>query len=613
MAQETSPALRGAIIAGVVASVALVACVWSTPLLLTSDGPQHLFGAWLRNHFDDPGSAFPRYLAPADPVTSRGFSALFCLFEVFMPWRAAHQATVAAVALAFAWGYLALVAALDPRRAPLGLLGFAAALQWSLYMGFFSYVLSTGAAFLTLAFALHRPAWGARDRVLLAALLFAQASAHTLPAELTCVALGLLVLARHRGRALARELALLAACSVGVVYVAARALGAQRVLLSLPGGPTRPDWPDWGRRVALLGRAFVSGPAWRAWPLVALALAAMAALAARVRRGEATRDEAALGAAGAVFFACALLAPLHVPGWQFVSTRFTPLAVLLLVATLPWHALTDRRARAAASAALGVFVAASLGWSWTFHRALGRRAADALSGLDAPIRRTGPRLPVIISSAGVTTLDGWGGEVPFDNPWVNLGQLYAVAQGGLPAYSFIVAPQIHDFVYRADTPYVFPPQPDRGYVPSLHDAHTPQSRDPFLTRVGWFGSSYEDVIVLSPPGDHAAFLRRGYVADYERGELMIARFEGCPTRLVLEGAAPGPARVEMGWVPLRDVAWRATVTARETAVPRAPCGPVWFRVRDAAGRRCQPEPGQRMFGAMLRRGVSNTVTCTLAP
>jgi len=150
---------RGSLLAALIASAAVVLALAATDYLPTHDGPHHLFQGYLSNHFDDPGAPYPQYFEPGAPISSLGFVLPFAALEGALGWRGAYLGTLALIALSWGWGYLALVRAVRPERAWLGLIGFGCALGWSLFMGMFAYTLSIGLGFAIGALAIRLSPW----------------------------------------------------------------------------------------------------------------------------------------------------------------------------------------------------------------------------------------------------------------------------------------------------------------------------------------------------------------------------------------------------------------------------------------------------------------------
>ncbi len=308
------------------ASVLVVFAIWVVPVIPTNDGPQHVYAAHVSAHYDDPTEGYWRYYELAVPVTNTGFSAMFSVLEGFLPWRHALRATLTVIVLTWSWGFMSLVLAIDRRRWALGLLGFATALNWSFYMGFWNFVLAIGLGFATLGIAIRRRAPRTLDRIFVAVLLLLAALAHLVAAILTGAVIALVVLFRAPPERRVRELGLLMAMGApvaAIVGLAARSTAA----LSAPGPtPSETLWVPFSERLAQVGACFVGGPAWRAGTVVAAL--GLGDVVARMRRREAASHEVALFVGAGLMTAAALTTPFHLRAWQFFSPRFLPFAVL---------------------------------------------------------------------------------------------------------------------------------------------------------------------------------------------------------------------------------------------------------------------------------------------
>jgi hypothetical protein len=567
-----------------------VCAVWGVDYLPTNDGPRHVFAVHAAARLEVVEAGYGQFFEAAHPITSRGFAAIFGPLDRVLPWREALRLSLALMVVLWGLGALWFAHAVHPGRAWLGVAIAAGALQWSLYMGFFSFYVATASGLFVAALAFRRPAWSRGERGLLAALLLVQALFHVVAAAATGLLIACLALARAAPGGRLRA-------AVGVALLGGPAAAVVVALLTLDlGGPAVDDrtaqsggvWaPFWA-----LGRCFVSGPPWRAWPLTLLALAAPLAWR-KLARGALRAEDRALLLAGGLLLAVALALPLHLPFWEYASVRFLPLGVCALVLAIPLERLRWPLLRRGLLVGIGVFALLSPAWAWQHHRGLRRDGAEALSGLDADLQRRGPRLPVLLGDTRPGAA-GAAAAVPYAAPLANLGHLYAVAQGGVVPYNFAVDPRIHHIVYSEGFrryPAV-PPGLDawRAGAPTAGP-----ERAAVVTRAAGYGSVYEDVILWGRPEDAELFLHRGYVVDWRSGGLMLAHFEGCPLRLSLpEEPAPGAdAFVEMGWHPLRETARRVSLARarrdgsgrRVLDLPRAPCGAVWLRLL-AEGRSC---------------------------
>ena len=500
-----------------VASAGVVAALLAVDFLPTTDGPQHVLEGWLDGHYGLPGAPYADYLEQTTPVTGRGFVAVFVPLERLLGWRLAHQLTLAAAALGLAWGFAALVLAIRPARRWLALLGFVPALGWPLYMGFVSYQLGTGLGFYTLAVAAGRPKWRPVDRVTLSLLLLLQAVIHLFTAQATGLALVLLVLARP-GRRLAElgRLALVGAPALVVLLLVLADLAA----FDEPGTPQTTWLPAWAALAPTL-RTFAAGPPWRAWPMALLAAGGLVGAGARWR--ELTPSERGLALISAVSLALSATLPFHLHAWQYLSPRFLPLALLPAIALLPVERAPA--ARAPLALALAAYAAAALVWATGHHRRLRATCDEALSGLEAPLRRSGPRLPLILDPLAGGRYGMFEGEVPLVEPLRHLGALYVVAQGGMQPYVFASSRRLHGYLAReGKTPFPAVPPSSLWYRFAVGDAsRAPEVRRALLRALAQAGRGYEDVILYGRPEDADALLAEGYDQDYRNGGLLIAR------------------------------------------------------------------------------------------
>lgn len=564
-------------------SVLAGAAVLVPPYLPTNDGPEHVFSSHAAQRLDDPSLGYGKHLKLGTTFSQAGFGHLLALFEAFLPWRLALRVVLAFMVLLWAWGVVTLAAAVAGRRRLwLGLVGFAAAVQWVLYMGFFPFYLSSGFGLYVLALAFMRDRWDLRWRLLLSAALTIQTFLHPVPALSSVVVLGAVVVTRTPMRQLAGEAARLALMVLPVGLVVLASTGPA------PGNASGFWLMPAGERALLAMKMFVSGPLWRWAPLPAAAVTGAAlCLVHKCWRKE--RKQGALLLAGLLFALLATQAPYHIPNWNFFHMRFSPLAVVLLVLLLP----VERWSRPLRVAGLGLlltYAAASNAWALGYNLRLYRASEDLLSGLDVPLRRSGVRLPLIIEPRAGEPQAFLERAIPACLANWNTGALYAVAQGGVPAFGFAESETLHELVWRWPVGQgLRPPRPARGFEHWLSEPALlalPGGRKAAVTRLLAYAPYYEDVIFYGRPEEVAWLHERRFDIDYEKAGLAIARFHACPATLAVE---PGPAGhhaafVEFGWTPasqpaqsLRLPAMPGAHTAREIPFV-SPCGDVWFRV-----------------------------------
>ena len=578
----------------VAASVALVVALCWVRYLPTQDGPQHVFLGRLENHFADPDQHYADYMQQGHPVTSLGFAIVFSALDRLMPWHIALRATLSLILLCWAWSFMAFVSAIDPRRIALGLVGFAVALQWGLYMGFFSYVFSTGLGFAVLALAVRHDPWTWRHRVLIAALLLLEGVVHLFGAQVVALVLIAIVAVRARGPSRLRELAALGAMLLPIAGLAA--------LTVEPGMEGKVEWIPWVDRVGLLARAFASGPVWRAWSVLGLGLYGLASAASRVWHRRRLKGDVPIGLACLALFVLALVLPLHVAGWEFLSPRFIPVATMLGVSLVPLETF-EAKLRRAVTAGLAAFAAVSIAWAGHYNGVLARKMGDALSGLDLPIRRSGPRLVVVLDPYGGLTTEPIRGLIPFQAPLFQIGALYNSVQGGIPWWVFSSRPTIHAFVFTQEGRDRYPLVPDPVTLADPRWTSDPLARNAMVTWLAALGTRFTDIIFSGQPRDTDVFVARGYEPDWRQGGLLIARFVGCPVDIEIAASAPfeEPVIAEYGADPdpksTNDFlvpAGAAPKDGKITITPRAClCGDVWYRVALDLDRSDSPTPRDR--------------------
>jgi hypothetical protein len=596
------PAPDGRVTAGLalVASVGLLAALFAVRYLPTHDGPQHIFLAHLDSHFSDPGATYSDFYRPTTALTSKGFALLYGPLAELLPWRSAVQVTLAIILLTWSWGTLAFVDAVSPARRLVGLVGFAMAFQWALYMGLFSFLLSTGLGLFTLAVAFGSAEWTWKRRAAIAALLLVQSVCHVFAAEVVGLTLAVLVACRHPVRQWPRELGILAAMGVPTALIGSHAAGWLGSSAAALPYSREAVWPPIAERIHLLASAFSGGPWWRAFPPVVLAVVGIVSAVRRTLARKTGAEERTLLIVALMLGAAALAMPLHSRQWEFMSVRFTPMAVVFGLALLPVEALSRRLVHVVHGVVV-VMAVSSIAWAGWHNQRLERACGPALAGLDANVRRDGPRLPIVLDPSCNALSEKKVFDMPGAEPLLNLGALYAVQQGGVVPYAFVGIPQLHGFVLTPGGFKRFPDQPDRkrfwGGLAQTDPVDDAPLRQALLTSLARTGTGYQDVIFYGTTRDRDQIARRGYVTDFERDGMWLGHYRGCPLRLEVRTSAPpsAPLIVQYGWAPLTDAA-ASQVVAPSTATadgvlvvdwPSAPCGALWVRAgidKDGSGR-----------------------------
>lgn len=584
--------------------------LWCVPVLPTHDGPKNLYAAHVFAHANEPAfrGDFERQLA----VTGFGFAWLYAPLERVLGWRVAYQASITLLVLGVAAGHFALARALSPRRALLGLVALGAAMQWALYMGFVNYLGSLGLGLAALGVGLARERWSVRREVAIAALLWAACAFHPSGAQLAGAGLGLFrARTSPRGRRL-REIGLL--FLVGVPPMAASLVANDALATALARGVSSGVRVDLPLRelVENFRLCFLFGPAWRAYPPIALALGGIALALVRFARRETSKGEQIVLLLAVGMGALAFLTPWHGAGWQYFSPRFIPLAILLGSTLVPAESLGDR-ARAAMVSALLVFGAASNAWAAAQNRAFAARHADALAGfgLAAPKGRT--LLPLVALPETVKDEERDRRlTIPYAVPMLNWGALYAVDRDAPSPYAFSFLPFVH-VIRGKPRPGVHLPKRDYGYF--FRPETPPADRRGELARIASFGTDYDDVVFVGEPEDAARFERFGYRTELLHGGLFLGHFVGCRARFETDGPLAGEADVSMGWDPTYRVAWRTTAPAGAAVaidLPRVSCDGFWVRLGSETAT-CKGADAEGRVHATVDRDGLTTLRCELAP
>lgn len=588
--EERPPLLLFLLVAGVL-SVLVGLAVGLPDYLPTNDGPEHVFGSHALRHLDDPAFGYGRYLRPGTTFSQMGFDQLFGFLDGLLGWRSGLRVCLVVMTLVWAWGVVALAAAVfQGKRRWLGLMGFAAAIHWQLYMGLFPFYLSSAVGFYLLALFFWRTEWNLTWRLVLSAGLAAQALIHPVPAMCTGVVWLVVTLWRAPGARL-RELAYLVALGVPAALVASWSLGSH-------GGRTLTVILPLADRLTLAVTAFVSGPLWRSLtlPLCALSAAIVAVLGKAWRID---RTSGALLSLGLLFALVATQAPTHLTGWQFFSMRFSPLACMFWLLLLPVERWPSWARRLGWALLVG-FAAVSNLWALRYNLQLRQESADILSGLEAPIRRHGPRLPLLIEPRAGEPQDKFSRTIPFATANWNLGSIYAVEQGGVPAWTFAEWEKLDRVLWRwPEQQGLRPPRPERGFEWALSEPNVLSvqgARKAAVARLLSYAPFYEDVIFYGRPEEVDWLRERHFVIDYQRGGLAIARFHACPATVTFSPDSRGHSAtvVLFGWAPSTEASYSTALpaepgaqTPRSMALKDSPCGDVWLRVlfdNDSDGR-----------------------------
>jgi hypothetical protein len=377
----------------------------------------------------------------------------------------------------------------------------------------------------------------------------------------------------------------------------------------------------WRVTLLTLPRTLAPGPLWRGLLVSGLVVGGLVTVVLQMRSRRSGEDRV-VGVAALVLLAAAVVAPLHIPGWQCFSERFVPLGLALLLTQIPLERLTSAgRQTALAGALFGLSVL----WivpSFSFHRRLLDACAGALDGLEAGVQRHRIWLPVTLSTYGGLPSDPTESEVPYLAPLRHLYALYSTTMGGVSPYtSGQNSPAQFPFVLRPDG-LKPPPVPDTlTYLSALDSRQFATERAPreaVENRLATMGMPYEGVVVTGArPDDVALWEQRGFVADWHPlgSSTFIAHFEPCELELEV-AAAPLPQAVDLGVgsdvirrnVPVQPDVPGAAGQAR-LQIRGAPCGRAWVLPHwSSPGRACANAAASGKLYATVTR-AENRIDC----
>ena len=586
MRDEANRIERGLwLLACLASSVAIVWTLASVPYLPTHDGPQHILLGHIENHYDDPGTIYappppppPQHLQPTLQLAARGFALLFVPLEPLLGYQGATTAILSIGALVGAWSFVSLVVQLRPERRWVGLLGFAFALPWTLYMGFFSFFLSSAFGMAMVAAVVRYDIDSTVKRIVLALAFALIAHMHMFSALLTVGVVGLIVLFRAAPERRLREAIAFGAISLPVFLLA---------LLTILFAPEMQavsnelEWRSLAERLFALPHLLAPGRLWKGGIALVLLTAGIVSTALRIRTGTAHRDEPALLTACIGLIVLGLLLPLHMPGWQFLNPRFFVVGLPLALALIGLEQLERVWVRRVGLGAMALLVVASTGEALALHRSLADGCGDAWSALEQPIVRSYVQMPATMDPSCGVSSDPARSRVPYLTPLMHAGAMYATAHGGTIPVMFIGSGVIHPFAARELPDDEGLPVPKYTGLPSGAD---PELRPLALAYFAGYAAFYESFLVFgASPDELDAVVAYGFEPVWQQGSFMIAEYRGCSADvLVVDPPSDGVLQVEAAPWPLPERVWATRVegTARQRPIPVAGalCGRMWTRV-----------------------------------
>lgn len=563
---------------GIIFVVALASYAWAvfTPVeVLTNDGPQHTFAAFVSAHIEDP--PWSGVYRTNRATTSNGVhQVLVALEPVFGMDLAMRLALLGMLALwGGAWSTW-LRQNLGP-SSPLPDLSYIWALQWAVFIGLWPFFIAT--AFIPLYFAL---VVGSRRHVTAAAgVLLGIAWIHISAAALAGllgVVISLVTLERLRSGLRA--------------VVAGVPAGLYAVIASTSTSETLPSRATAWVTLASDPVGFMfPGPGWHV--AVMLAAGGWAVL---------LRQRPALTAAGLMGLLVATLLPLDIGAWQLVSPRLVPIAFMMVLAgarDLP------RFINGPFTLMLVVVIAGRGWWAGQVWQKATHEAPPAaiFKGLALP----GQHWTLLILRSDVVR--------PFHpvagfQPSLHYAQVRAPQIGGAPYFSHHGLPGVHHII-RTTSP-VSPwlgPVSSLGWQQLTWDPRVPRGdRSGFvnmkLAELAFIGN----IVVYGYPGDEEDALAAGFGVEVKWRDadsvLFVARLESpCIYELSAPGAPAATAIFGFGAGSNGHVRDAAILGSTPWQVS-APCVGVWFVV-DVP---CAEADADGII--VVEPGMPKQVTCT---
>jgi hypothetical protein len=563
------------------ASCLLVLAVWSVPYIPTHDGPQHVMSGHIENHYADPGAIYPRHLSPAPQFAARGFAFLFVPLESLLGWQDALRTVLSIIVLLGAWGFTAVVVSLNPQRRWTALAGFAGAIPWAFYMGFFSFVLGIALGMFLIAFCVARDPTKRITWVGTTFGLLVLSVVHLSSALVTTVVVGVILVSRTPHKRVATLLRMLLV-ALPVWCVLGLSLLGFSTLRDVPASGAW-SWEPLSSWLHQVPHFVVPGPMWRGVVAILVLLLAWASFFVRRHRGEDRPAERGILIVSVLLFVGGCLSPLHVPGWQFVSARFIWLGALLGVTLLgPIASLGAGWARALLPAS-ALLTAAYLWTTGTLHRRLSAGCSDSMAGLSVPVKRSGVQFPITFESHCGVDADTSSSEIPHLAPLRHVAGLYVASQGGTIPLMFQGSPSVHAFVAKEfDDDLPFPGM----WALSEQQLHSPAFREAAVNYFAAYAAFYESLLVFgATPHDLDILEERGFVPRSREGGFMMAEFEGCPTEVaIVDAPGAGALLVQYAPWPLTEptqsyqVSLTATPGLVRVPIKKSLCGNAWVRV-----------------------------------
>jgi hypothetical protein len=565
-----------------------VFCVSYIP---TNDGPQHILSAYIENHYSDPGSIYSTYLERSPQFAYRGFALIMKPMENMFGWQLGAQFSILIILLLNAWGFTALVLALDSRRKWIAYFGFPLVWSWNMYMGFFSFAVGTGLGYWILAYVLAIKKWDLVRWTTLAGALGLQAMSHVFTAGLTGFLLAfLLVFKQPTWLARGKRLLVVGLVGLPAATIAFGTLLHRNDQLSQGGV----SWLTWEESAAIVPHMLIPGPWLNTLPWLILILFAIVAGLWRLIKESLLFEEKVFFGVGLVSLVIAVLGPRDIDGWQFFSQRFAVLGISSLLLILPFEIIRGKKLEFCARLLLVAGPLSSIIVYSNINRNLADSCIDLIETVSSATVREGMSHFIPLSVSCGLPSPSSKRTIPFMRPEAQAGALYAVATGSLTSVMFLDSLALNAFVIRKGSSA---PSRKGAYkelgIPALigvdllplAGTETLTNDKPLVYRFAAPGMAedFDNVFVTGADEANVDLLKGlGFVELWRHGKIWVGRFEPCTIVFEPSDHVPYPPKMNIGLYPYEVSIFIdsiAKVTSSSYEYPHAPCGDVWVQMK----------------------------------
>ena len=588
-----------------------------TPFVMTNDGFEHLYAAWIYWESDQLSAAERSLVLFHWPWAGGVTTAILGPLLALLPWQIAWKSFVVLQVTLMHAGMSTLILRVRPVSIVALLSVPPLATGWLFLTGFYNFYTGMAFGLMLIASTMAMQRWTWRQTLGISASLLFISLCHSLAAVLTGLLLTLQVLSqatRQPSLQWAPWLRLVLSGLPCFLLVLSTSLLHEQTLASTTRDGVRwivdTHWTEFFQVV-------VPG----SFPLVlwlpALALTGLISAAWQAWKERANPRPATLALllGGLLLAALWGILPYSIPTWEVISPRPAPFAILMGLLLLPFvrHPLV--------LCVVCLQLAFSIHWSWSLYRFqsdVQMGCHDVLQELDQDNDRE--LYQGWLAFRGCTDTNGFA-EIPSIHRihfTKHLPAALAVANRALHQ-GFHSVPPIHTHTLFTRHDLMPGRRPDPNYlglqIMGMRNAgYSIEQMRPVIFDIHERAATWDHTWVFGAPDIfESAFPAHDFQTLQQTGDLTLVRFVGCPLSIALP-ASDAPLRVEHGWVPRPFDApfQRVSVPPRTNSLElaRTTCGPIWVRLYDDATGNDVPCSGatamelQQSLGAGTPRQVN---------